>query len=372
MRASSRSWNSAACLTAPSRRCRQRSASASAYAKIVHFSDIIATDVPDDPHFARDLLSYFPDRMEKKYAAEIAGHRLRREIITRVLSNDLINRGGPAFVTRLQDATGRTVREIVRAFAIVRDGFGLPGLYRDIDALDNQIGGQVQLDLYIAVGRLLYAASAWDLKNGTGERSIGEQIAGLVEALKVLEPKLLSMLPQYTKDRIEARSHGFSKTNVPDALADRLAMLDMIELIPDIVLVARMADAARYGDEGKGPLEMRGADLLAAGRAFFAVSEAFRISRIEEAAHEVSTSDYYDGLALSRGLDMIAAARRGIAVQALTGFSKSADPVAEWLKAGGERIAKVRDRLVGLTEGGDITVSRLTVAAGLMADLTGV
>ncbi len=38
-----------------------------AYAKIVLFSDIVASDVPDDPHFERDLLGYFPDRMAKKY-----------------------------------------------------------------------------------------------------------------------------------------------------------------------------------------------------------------------------------------------------------------------------------------------------------------
>ena len=66
-----------------------------AYAKIVLFSDILASNVPDDPHFERDLLDYFPDQMAKKYGAEIAGHRLRREIIARVLANDVINRGGP-------------------------------------------------------------------------------------------------------------------------------------------------------------------------------------------------------------------------------------------------------------------------------------
>ena len=49
--------------------------------------------------------------MAKKYAAEIGGHRLRREIIARVVANDLVNRGGPAFVSRLQDLTGGTVRQ---------------------------------------------------------------------------------------------------------------------------------------------------------------------------------------------------------------------------------------------------------------------
>jgi glutamate dehydrogenase len=111
---------------------------------------------------------------------------------------------------------------------------------------------------------------------------------------------------------------------------------------------------------------------VAAARAFFAVSEAFRIARIEEAARSISPPDYYDGLALSRATDMIGAARRGIAVAALTAFGKADDPVARWLEAGGERIARTRERLQALTEGGDITVSRLSVASGLMGDLTGI
>jgi glutamate dehydrogenase len=321
----------------------------------VLFSDIVASDVPDDPHFERDLLAYFPDRMEMKFAADIASHRLRREIIARVVANDLINRGGPSFVTRLMDATGRGAREVVRAFAVVRDGFALPALYREIDALDNKIDGQVQLDLYAAVGRLVLSASAWDLKNGSGTAALGEQIAALQDARRTLEPKLASLLPEFTKERISERKLALVEAGTPEKLAERLALLDASALIPDIALVARDAKS----------------DLLVAAKAFFAISDTFRISRIEDAAGSIAPSDYYEGMALSRAVDTIGAARRGMAAAALTGFSKKGDPVSAWLEAGGERIGKTRERLQVLTEGGDITVSRLTVASGLMSDLAG-
>ncbi|RVC40543.1 NAD-glutamate dehydrogenase, partial [Mesorhizobium sp. M4A.F.Ca.ET.090.04.2.1] len=326
-----------------------------AYAKIVLFSDIVASDVPDDPHFERDLLGYFPDRMAKKYAAEIDGHRLRREIIARVVANDLVNRGGPSFVNRLQEATGRTAADVVRTFAVVRDGFALPALYREIDALDNQIDGQVQLDLYQAVSRLIFMTSGWYLKNDAGTAPLGQRIAELQEARKVLEPKLASLLPAYSRERIEERRHGLFKAGAPERLAGQLALADVGELIPDIALTARTANA----------------DIVAAAKAFFAVSDAFRIPRIEEATRAISPPDYYDQLALSRAADTIGAARRGIAVAALTAHAKAADPVTAWLEAGGERVARIRERLQALTEGGDITVSRLSVASGLMSDLTG-
>jgi glutamate dehydrogenase len=327
-----------------------------AYAKIVLFSDIVASDVPDEAHFDRDLMGYFPDRMAKKYSGEIHGHRLRREIIARVVANDLVNRGGPSFVNRLMESTGRTAADVVRTFAVIRDGFQLSPLYGEIDALDNQIDGQVQLDLYQMVSRLIYVVSGWYLKNEVGSTPLAERIAALQEARKTLEPKLVSLLPAYSRERVEARRHGLSKAGTPEKLAERLALTELAEMIPDIALAARQS----------------GAEIVATAKAYFAVSDAFRIPRIEEAAASLSPSDYYDQLALARATDTIAAARRGIAVAALTANGKAADPVASWLEAGGERVGRVRERLQSLTEGGDLTVSRLSVAAGLMGDLTGV
>ncbi|MES0154947.1 NAD-glutamate dehydrogenase [Mesorhizobium sp. M0018] len=326
-----------------------------AYAKIVLFSDIVASDVPDDPHFDRDLMGYFPDRMAKKYAAEIHGHRLRREIIARAVANDLVNRGGPSFVNRLQEATGRSAADVVRTFAVVRDGFALPALYRQIDALDNRIDGQIQLDLYQAVSRLIYVTSGWYLKNDAGTAPLGQRITELQDARKVLEPKLVALLPAFSRERIEERRHSLSKGGAPESLAEQLALTDVAELIPDIALTARTANAG----------------IVAAAKAFFAVSDVFRIPRVEDAARSITPSDYYDQLALSRATDTIGAARRGIAVAALTGHAEAADPVSAWLEAGGERVGRIRERLQALTEGGDITVSRLSVASGLMSDLTG-
>ncbi|RWX72501.1 NAD-glutamate dehydrogenase domain-containing protein, partial [Mesorhizobium sp. M2A.F.Ca.ET.039.01.1.1] len=145
------------------------------------------------------------------------------------------------------------------------------------------------------------------------------------------------------------------KGGAPEKLAGQLALAGVAELIPDIALTARTANA----------------DIVSAAKAFFAVSDAFRIPRVEEAARSIMPPDYYDQLALSRATDTIGVGRRGIAVAALTAHGAAADPVAAWLEAGGERIARIRERLQALTEGGDITVSRLSVASGLMTDLTG-
>ena len=67
----------------------------------------------------------------------------------------MINRGGPAFVRRLQDSSGRPAADVARAFTAVRDGFVLAAVYREIDALDNKVDGTAQLDFYQTCGRLI-------------------------------------------------------------------------------------------------------------------------------------------------------------------------------------------------------------------------
>ncbi|MEM1476641.1 hypothetical protein, partial [Bifidobacterium animalis] len=86
------------------------------------------------------------------------------------------------------EATGRSAADVVRTFAVIRDGFGLPALYNEIDALDTKIDGQVQIDLYQIVSRLIFVTAGWYLKNDAGTAPLSQRIAELQEARKALEP----------------------------------------------------------------------------------------------------------------------------------------------------------------------------------------
>ena len=51
----------------------------------------------------------------------------------------MINRSGTTFVHRAIEETGAEVAQITRAYAIVREVFGLSALWADIEALDNVV-----------------------------------------------------------------------------------------------------------------------------------------------------------------------------------------------------------------------------------------
>ncbi len=255
----------------------------------------------------------------------------------------------------MQDVSGAAAAEVVDAFVVVRDGFELAPLYAQVDALDNRIDGEAQLAIYQAIGRLIQDSTAWHLKNGRSAEPLAQRIGKLRSARTVLEPNLGAMLAPFSRDRLGERTSSLKALGAPDELAARLAFLGIAELVPDIALVASLS----------------GAEPLAAARAFFGLTDAFRIGRIEDAARGIQPADYYDGLALSRANDMIGAARRRMAVAALSASPGEPEPVAAWLAAGGARVARARERLQALTEGSDLTVSRMSVASGLMADIAG-
>ncbi len=324
-----------------------------AYAKIVLFSDLVDGPVPDDAAFNDDLLGYFPPAMQEGFREEIEAHRLRRPIITRVLVNDLVNRGGPAFVLRLSEATGASVADVALSFAAARDGFDLNGLYGAIDHLDNRVRGQAQLGLYAEVNSLLEQLCAWLLRNGQGDTDVTTRIAAFSDARAQLEPLWASVLPRFMAARAAERAAGFVTAGVPDALARRLSLLDALALVPDILAVAQ---------EGR-------TDLPTAAKAFFGITEAFRIGRIEDAARGLAVPDYFDALARDRAVVAIDTARRRLSVAALATAPDGGDPAASWLESDAVRLQAARDRLQALTEGGDLSLSRLSVAAGLMTDL---
>ncbi|HEV7251917.1 MAG TPA: NAD-glutamate dehydrogenase [Mesorhizobium sp.] len=327
-----------------------------AYAKIVLFSDLLETDAPDDASFADDLLGYFPGAMRERFADEIRDHPLRREIVSRVLVNDLVNRGGPSFAERLQEGTGCGPADVVLACAAARGGFELQELFAAVDRLDNRIDGQKQLDLYMDVARLVEGGAAWFLRNRRGTIAPDVEATRLVAARERLEPRLLDLLPPFLRENAEAREAELAGWGVPAELAAALARLDAAALIPDIALAA----------------EESGSELGVAARVFFGVTEAFRLGRIEAAARTLQPTDPFDAMALDRALLAIGNARRALVIAALRAYPGDENAAARWLEGGGPTIRRALERLDGLTEGGELSLSRLTVAAGLMDDLVSV
>lgn len=323
------------------------------YAKIVLFDALVDSALPDDPYCHTILFQYFPEKMRKGYREEISGHRLHREIIATVLANHVINRGGPGFVASVSDATGALPSEVVKAALLVRDGFELPDLWARIDALDGKIPGRIQNDLYAKVGQVYCDVTKLLLETGNASGSMAEAAERLNAAVRSLRQVIVSITPDSVSDRVLAEAEELSKAGVPADLAGDVLRLSLLTLAPEIMQIAQTTETK----------------LARAAEGYHAATEIFRIGRLVETAQRVVTSDHYDSLALTRSLDRIAAARRDIVIAALTKYRNERSPIEAWRAGDSVRIDRLGGELLALSEGGEPSLSRITVAAGLLTDI---
>jgi glutamate dehydrogenase len=323
------------------------------YAKIVLFDEIIDSDLPDDPYFHETLMGYFPGGMQQPHRADIESHRLRREIIATLLCNDTINRGGPAFVSTMIDQTGFLPAEVVKAAVLTRDGYDLRRIYDAIDALDNQVPGAVQNELYQEVGRISAIVVERTLRTRATVGPLGQAIDRLHQALEKLTSAAHGAVPQEAVMEIEARTAALIEKGVPDALARDISQLFLITLVPEIMQISTVA----------------GTSLAQTAQSYFGVTESLKIGRLLNAAERIMTTDTYEAMALARSTSDIANARRAITIAALNNGKDDRNPVVTWREADADRFNRVIAQLSQMTEKGETTLAKITVAAGLLSDL---
>ncbi len=323
------------------------------YAKNSLEQELVQSSAPDDPYLARELFRYFPDLLAETYPAAISGHRLRREIIATVLANAMINRGGPAFVVELKEAGSADAGQIAAAYAAARDVYGLGEVNTLIDGLDGVVSGEVQLDLYAGVQALLRAETLWFLRNASFEQGVEVLVERFSNALNELRAVLPSLLPPLLAERVARRTDELAKAGVHNGLSRRISELQMLGLGSDVVLVAQRSKAS----------------IVEAATAFFGIIETFGLARITADGENLSPPDRFDRMALDRALANLVRAERELAVDVLSfGARPVPERLAAWHAGNAAAIDRVSASIASLTEG-ELTVSRLAVAAGLLSDL---
>lgn len=324
------------------------------YAKIVLFDDIIASQLPDEGYFSDTLVNYFPSKMLKIHDQDIQTHRLRREIISTIIVNDAINRGGPSMIVQMQDKTGSSAGDIVKAYVLARDGLFFNSIFDGLDKLDNKIGGIVQNKLYSRVCNALIKTTGWALKTNAIHGELSTTVPRLQSACVDLSSKLSGYLPSFMQENNDQVQTDLIEQSVPKKLAKDIAELETRILVPEINQISALTQTS----------------LDAAASAFFRITEALIIGRVLNAAENVSVSDHYDKLALSRSIDEISQARRVLATSALVSYREEDAPVDVWEAENKTRIDQVQNQINDLISNGEASVAKLTIAAGLITDLS--
>ncbi|MEJ8569856.1 NAD-glutamate dehydrogenase [Microbaculum marinum] len=325
-----------------------------AYAKLDLYARLLKSTVPDDPYLGRELMRYFPERLQKKFPEAIENHRLRREIISTMLANSMINRCGPTMMVRLGDETGAEVPDIAAAFAAARNAFGLTEVNGELDALDNRIPGALQLELYGVLQDLLLRATAWFLRNVDLDQGLADIIGHYRKGTAKLIADLDKVAPADAMERIAERCETLVAAGLPEDLAARAASTQLLSRAPDIVLVS----------------DRTGKPLRAVAETFYAFTSHFEIEQITDAARNLAVNDYYDRLALNRTIDLMTEAQRRLVADVLATGKKGKPALEAWLEARGRSVERMTAAIREI-ERGPMSLARLSVVASLFNDLAG-
>jgi glutamate dehydrogenase len=209
-----------------------------AYAKIKLYEQLLASDIADDPYFARELERYFPTPLTKRFRERMDSHPLRREIIVTRISNNMVNRMSSTFCQRLEEATGEHPADIARAYEAAVEVFRAESLWEEIEALDNNVSGATQLEMLAETVRLVDRATIWLLRNRRSPLDVAATVAQLADGVAVLCDRMPKLLDMERRELLDGRIRELTETAVPEKLARTIAIVNPLYSALDIAEVA--------------------------------------------------------------------------------------------------------------------------------------
>ncbi|HUL08479.1 MAG TPA: NAD-glutamate dehydrogenase [Candidatus Acidoferrum sp.] len=326
-----------------------------AYAKIQLEDGLVETDLPDDPQLGDELLSYFPPRLREKFSDGIARHRLRREIVTTVISNELVNRAGITFVHEVREGTGMGSADIARAYLAARGVFGMPKLWQQIEALDAKVPAALQGAMLLECGRTVERGTTWLLRNESQPLDIAAAVATYgagVEALVAAK----ELIAEADRAEIEQRIAAHVEKGVPKALAQRMAIMHLLPPSLDIVRISRTTGVA----------------VEQVGRTYFAVGARFGLDWLRHAAAALPSENHWDKQAVVAVTDDFYGHQRELTTRILGAAAKAngADPIEAWSAVRGPAVQRAESLVADLRQSGTAGLAMLAVANRQLRSLT--
>lgn len=209
-----------------------------AYTKIYIKHEILKSDLPEEPYFAKIVNDEFPQEIIEKYGSLMKEHRLYREIIATQLSNYIVNEMGITFVYRVQTETGATVAEIIRAHAISAAIYDSHDLEKLIDSLGAKITIQLQYELLHYIRGLLNLSTRWFLRSHHLKADIGKTIEHFSVRIKKLKDLIPTLMLGKTKDYLEVLSEHFIKSGINKDVAHDIAVYRALYISLNVIEIS--------------------------------------------------------------------------------------------------------------------------------------
>ncbi|HKP76412.1 MAG TPA: hypothetical protein VJT67_12865, partial [Longimicrobiaceae bacterium] len=268
-----------------------------AHAKLQAKAALLASTVPDDAATHPYLVGYFPpEAVSAAGEGWLREHRLRREIVTTELVNDLVNLMGSSFLHRASQLSGRGIADVVRAWLVASRIAGAPEIRQDSAAAEGSFASEVVYRWLLGLGRVLEQTTQWLLANVPAG---GDTTALIDEArggLSVLRGGFAKFVAGEDRSVFLQRLGELQDLGVDKTLGERLITLRFLPQLLEILSAARAA----------------GTEEIRTAKAFYAVSEKLGTARLREAMRAAAGDDPWERRYAATLADDLAGAQRAL------------------------------------------------------------
>jgi glutamate dehydrogenase len=330
-----------------------------AHVKLALKDEVLASDLPDQEVFAARLPRYFPSRLRDHFTAEIRTHQLRREIITTMLVNDVVDIGGITFAYRVAEDTGVGYVDAVRTFVAADAIFGIGQVWqRILDASrNNEVPVNVSDRMTLDLRRLLDRAARWLLNYRPQPLAVGAEINRFAAKLAELTPRMPDWLRGddkaiVTKEAGDFTAHG-ARADLAYTVASGLYQYSLLDVIDIADIIDR--DPAEVADT------------------YFALMDHLSTDGLLTAVSGLPRDDRWHSLARLAIRDDIYGSLRALCFDVLavgepdeTGEQK----IGEWEHTNGSRVERARRTLAEIYADDERDLATLSVAARQIRSMT--
>jgi glutamate dehydrogenase len=323
-----------------------------AHVKLALKDEVLASDLPDQDVFAVRLPGYFPTQLREAFVPEIRNHQLRREIVTTMLVNDVVDIGGISYAYRVCEDVSVGYIDAVRSYAATDAIFGIGDVWAGIrhagerGELPVHISDRMTLDLR----RLLDRAARWLLNSRPQPLAVGAEINRFAAKVAALTPRITEWLRGddqiiVNKEAGEFIEHGASP-ELAYAVATGLYQYSLLDVIDIADILER--DPNEVADTYFALMDYLGTDGL-----LTAVSGLPRDDRWHSLARLAIRDDIYGSLR-ALCLDVLS-----VGEPDESGTVK----IAEWEHTNSSRVERARRTLAEIYADGAHDLATLSVAA---------
>lgn len=289
------------------------------YSKIDLKESLLKSLVPDDDYLAREMETAFPPLLAEKYGEAMRRHRLKREIISTQIANDLVNHMGITFVQRLKESTGMSAANVAGAYVVVRDVFRLAHWWKQIEALDYKVPAELQLTLMDELMRLGRRATRWFLRSRREDQNAARDVGHFGPRVAELAGRLDELLEGPAREQWLARYQAYVEAGAPEELARVVAGTSHLYTLLPIIEAA----------------DVTGKDAAEVAAAYFAIGGALDLSWYLQQITGLPVENNWQALAREAFRDDLDGQQRAITISVLQMADAPADMderVALWLE----------------------------------------